>query len=233
MVNSATKKKNNNDRVECTYKLLTWTLSGLSGDNKLSYQMCKTSYNGFSAGRENHEFEFSGIAIQKSSAKLFHMVEPTKLDFLPSKLFKTLPNLVALSFDKSPIKTLKDGFFSSDCKKIEFVNMVNGVLRNVEENAFAKMPNLRCLLMAGNVMKSLSTNFIEFNPLLVYLSFKDNHIKSINPEFFAGHNNLQSVNFGGNVCAHDFLKVADGAVAPRLPAKLATCYAAFKAERKG
>jgi hypothetical protein len=174
------------------------------------------------------EHSFSGTSEQKSAATVVWFKEPSKIDFLPKKIFNDFPQLNGISIeDCQSLKTVNDNLFTKDFGAIQYLDLYSNKIETIEANAFQHLPKLKWISLAENQIRSLPHQIFKNNPELILIFLYNNQINSITPDFFKNLNKLQFGAFGGNQCINMNFGCDSGSclvIHKKLESDLSTCY---------
>jgi hypothetical protein len=173
------------------------------------------------SGEHNETFEFSGTKKEKIETKtLWFMWEKKELpveytnevDFVPPEIFQEFPSLTGLGIQYHKIPVLKNCFFSSEFRKLEYLFLGGTEIAEIESEAFQELVNLKWVKLWNNKIKAINYPIFKFNSKLIYISFATNEISKLNPTIFDGISGLKKLDFRYYNCYTAELEAKDGSL---------------------
>jgi hypothetical protein len=161
-------------------QLLNCSLETYSEQYWPEHQRCNVK-NVHLSGDHNEIFEFSGTEAKKNETKSLWFkwrkqelpaeVEYTnEVDFVPAEIFQEFPSLHGLGIQYYKIPVLKNGFFSSEFRPLEYLYLGANQIAEIESEAFKELVNLKWLKLWNNKLKAINFPVFEFNFKLIYIS---------------------------------------------------------------
>jgi len=173
----------------------------------------------------NHSIfnENTTISEEKTEwTKGITFMENKKISYLPIKVYKNFPNLIAYNAYNCSLKTIHRGgfdrlkelqfiglshnFLSFICQtafqsvtKLRYLYLSNNHLKAIDENLFNKLGNLRALLISHNNISLLPKNAFSSLVELRNISLSFNKIKMMENDHFENNTKLERIWLNNNV----------------------------------
>jgi Leucine-rich repeat (LRR) protein len=173
---------------------------------------------------KSQPFIFSRTKEQEKETTAVQFVNSPVVNFIPVEMFDQFPSLNGLQIDESTIPILKNELFTTECEKIEFLDLDYNEIEVIEPLAFRHLMNLKWVGLDGNLVKSLNDQIFAFNIHLTSISFWLNNIEMINKKLFIYLNELKVVDLEDNECADNYINCASDYCIPYINEKFQRCF---------
>jgi Leucine-rich repeat (LRR) protein len=136
-----------------------------------------------------------------------------QVDFVPPEIIQEFSSLNGLAIQYHKIPILKNGFFSTKFKNLEFLYLGGTEISEIESEAFKELVKLKWLKLWNNKIEAINLPIFKFNSKLIYVSFNSNQISKLNPTIFDGLSALKKIDFDMNECSNVELVAKDDSLA--------------------
>jgi Leucine-rich repeat (LRR) protein len=124
---------------------------------------------------------------------------------IPREIFEEFPSLRQLKISNMYVLVLQDNFFSTDFVKIEYLDLSDNSIEEIEENALDNLVNLKWLNLESNELQALHSFEFRNNKKLEYISLKNNEIVKIDRRAFKNLEHLKFVQLEENYCIESLI----------------------------
>jgi Leucine-rich repeat (LRR) protein len=134
----------------------------------------------------NSKFEIQINERQKYGTKSVTFWKCQPVEFIPIEILRAFPNLNALDINGSRIPTIRESFFNSNFKMVQYLYLGRNKIKSIDEAAFSSLTELKWICLSGNEIEEIPHRIFRNNPKLEFIDLDKNKIKLLHPGLFAG-----------------------------------------------
>ncbi len=164
------------------------------------FSYCRVSKVDLSANAVDRKYLFSVLTknINLISAVFFERCN--QVEFIPKEVLQQFVSLNGLNIYRSYMPVVKNGFFTADFVRIEYLQLAANRIEVIESDAFKSLTKLKWLDLYQNKLQHLNEKIFVNNRWMKFISFHANLIESMNVELFDGMEELKFVELRANEC---------------------------------
>ena len=148
----------------------------------------------------DQKFVGEGFSIANDvdpSVEAFLISDNKEVKFLPERLDKFFPGLIAYEIKNCLIRTVTEKHFK-DLYKLEYLDLSNNEIDSIDRDSFKDLKNLEFLKLSSNKIRTIDPNLFKSLEALWQLRIGGNQIKLLDEKMFNILRNIREISLDNN-----------------------------------